>query len=161
VNPPGRASTVRQLPQELSGEVRHRGFHGTKVIVVDDSGSARSILGKILRSLDAGISMVDFATAEDALVWLENSDCDLVITDYLMPGMDGMELARAVRAHPRLHHIPVIMITVEPSVRSRALQCGVSQFLTKRGCPEFRVFEPYFSERGTLWQSRRNWLRSC
>lgn len=127
------ASSVRPLPYESSAEVRHRGLHGTKVAIVDDQQTAHLLLREILYSVDAGISTLSFVTARDAMVWLEDNDCDLVITDFLMPEMDGIELTRAIRGNARLGHVPVIMITAaeERSVRLRALACGVLQFLRK------------------------------
>ena len=68
-----------------------------------------------------------------ALSWLDHNHPDLIITDYRMPEMNGIELIRQVRSRPACQDIPIMMITVvsERSVRYDALEAGATAFLTR------------------------------
>jgi len=78
-------------------------------LVVDDSKSARFSLKKLLQK--QGIKS-DFAeSAGDALNYLESHKPDVIFMDHLMPGMDGFEATKAIKANPNTKSIPVIMCT--------------------------------------------------
>ena len=69
----------------------------------------------------------------EAIAWLENHPADLVITDYDMPGFNGIELIKRVRHRPATADVPILMITAidDPAVRLAALDAGASDFITK------------------------------
>ncbi|GMV42117.1 MAG: sigma-54-dependent Fis family transcriptional regulator [Myxococcales bacterium] len=99
----------------------------TKILVVDDEQGVRYTLQAVLE--DAGYAVVAVADGESALRELPQADA--VITDLAMPGMDGMELLRQIRAsHPRL---PVIVITAHGSERHavEAMKRGACDYLRK------------------------------
>ena len=75
---------------------------GTRVIIVDDRSTARSLLEGLAKSLEPGITVETFAEPQEALNYMQNVTPDLIITDYRMPGMDGIEFTRRVRAEPNL-----------------------------------------------------------
>jgi len=104
------------------------------VLVVDDFLTMRRILKNILKQV--GFKTMD--EAEDgaqALDMIKNADpqFDLIIADWNMPKMTGIELLKAIRADPELKHLPVIMVTAEAQ-KSRvleAVQAGVSNYIVK------------------------------
>jgi two-component system cell cycle response regulator len=63
----------------------------------------------------------------------ERGDCDVVLLDVMMPGMDGFEVCRRLKASPNTAHLPVVMVTAldQPSDRLKGLEAGVDDFLTK------------------------------
>ncbi|MEK1907030.1 MAG: hybrid sensor histidine kinase/response regulator [Pseudomonas sp.] len=104
----------------------------TIFLVVDDVESMRKINAAQLRTL--GASQILLANnGADALRILTRQPVHVVLSDWNMPVMDGLELLQTVRAHPRLAHLPFIMITAE-SDRAQILQAaeaGVSDILLK------------------------------
>ena len=103
---------------------------GTRVLVADDSSTMRKI---ILRSLQAvGVTETTEAGDGDEAVKLFNpGDFDLVLTDWNMPGKNGLEVTQAIRDQDA--NIPIIMVTTEAE-KSRvleAIQAGVSDYLVK------------------------------
>ncbi len=104
----------------------------THALVVDDFESMRRIIRNIL--VQMGFDQVDVAPdGECALRMLENGDYGLLVTDWSMPGMDGIELVRAVRADPRLAALAVLMVTAETTRDGvlRAIEAGVDEYLVK------------------------------
>jgi two-component system cell cycle response regulator len=73
------------------------------------------------------------ANGPDALELVARQPFDLVLLDVMMPGMDGFEVCRRLKANPATHHIPVVMVTAldQPSDRVRGLEAGADDFLTK------------------------------
>ncbi len=104
-----------------------------KVLIVDDESTGRTILAKIIQQAEAGVSVDSFDNPLDALHWLDQNHPDLIITDYRMPGINGVELIKEIRAKPACQDIPIMMITVvsEKSVRYEALEAGATAFLTR------------------------------
>ena len=83
-----------------------------KIIIADDSRTARFLIRQYLEM--AGFFQADFIEVEsgrEALDHLKENAVDLVITDYKMPEMDGLDLLRRVKASPKLHDLPVLVIT--------------------------------------------------
>ncbi|NOX38402.1 MAG: response regulator [Calditrichaeota bacterium] len=82
-----------------------------KCLIVEDSIIVRRILGSVLKKL--GVThILEAGDGKTAWHYLEREPVDLVITDWNMPEMDGLELVQAIRKHERTSHIPVIMITI-------------------------------------------------
>jgi len=103
-----------------------------KILVVDDFSTMRRIIKNLLR--DLGFN--NTAEADDgttALPMLQNGNFDLLVTDWNMPGMQGIDLLKAVRADPKLVKLPVLMVTAE-SKRDQiveAAQAGVNGYIVK------------------------------
>ena len=101
-----------------------------KVLVVDDSGTMRKI---ILRSLNAlGVTdVVEAGDGSDGLEAFKANQFDIVLTDWNMPRMTGLELLKAIRATEST--VPVILITTEAEKGRvlEAVQAGVSDYLVK------------------------------
>jgi two-component system response regulator RpfG len=104
-----------------------------KVLIVDDESTGRTILAKIIQQAEDDASVESFDNPRDALAWLDHNHPDLIITDYRMPEINGVELIRRIRAKPACQDIPIMMITVvsEKSVRYDALEAGATAFLTR------------------------------
>ena len=103
------------------------------VMVVDDQSTGRAILEQVVRSLDERVSVEGFARPVDAVLWATRHIADLVVIDYMMPEMNGIELAKRLRALPGYEHVPIMMVTAhdDRKVRYDALDAGVTDFLIK------------------------------
>lgn len=104
-----------------------------QVLIVDDETTGRSILSRVIQKIDDDLDINVFDEATRALDWLQSNRVDLVITDYRMPGINGVEFIRRVRQLQHCEHVPIMMITVvsEKSVRYEALDAGATAFLTR------------------------------
>lgn len=103
-----------------------------KILVVDDFSTMRRIIKNLLRDLGLqNVSEADDGTT--ALPMLQNGDFDFVVTDWNMPGMQGIDLLRAIRADDSLSHIPVLMVTAEAKRDQiiEAAQAGVNGYIVK------------------------------
>ena len=119
------------LPPAPPRITRPRG--GARVVIVDDRSTARSLLEGLARTLEPGIVVESYADPLDALAQIQLTTPDLIITDYRMPGMDGIEFTRRIRAERRLADVPIIIVTVveDRQVRYQALENGATDFLTR------------------------------
>lgn len=81
------------------------------IMTVDDSRAVRLTIALTLKQ--AGHTIVEAACGEDALEVLKTAHVDLIISDINMPGMDGNELVRRIKADENYRAIPVIMLTTE------------------------------------------------
>ncbi len=102
-----------------------------RILVVDD-------IPANVKLLEARLSAeyFDVITASNGTQALEicaRSECDLILLDVMMPDMDGFEVCRRLKANPKTHFIPVVMVTAldSPSDRVRGLEAGADDFLTK------------------------------
>src|SRR5690349_12429485 len=102
-------------------------------MVVDDQSTGRAILEQVVRSLDERVVVEGFARPVDAVVWAARHVADLVLVDYMMPDMDGIELVGRLRSLPGYEHVPIVMVTGQDDkkVRYAALDAGITDFLTK------------------------------
>jgi two-component system chemotaxis response regulator CheY len=103
-----------------------------KVLVVDDFSTMRRIVKNILKQL--GFSNID--EAEDgngALTKLRQEKYGLVVTDWNMPNMTGLDLLKAIRAEGDLKDLPVLMVTAEAKKENvvEAIQAGVNNYIVK------------------------------
>jgi phosphoserine phosphatase RsbU/P len=101
------------------------------VLVVDDSRVQRRILNATLSRW--GYSVDEAASGEAALQWLEGTHYDFVLSDWVMPGLDGLELCRRFRALPRDGYVYFILLTAmdEKSQVAEGLAVGADDFLSK------------------------------
>jgi two-component system chemotaxis response regulator CheY len=105
---------------------------GMSILVVDDFSTMRRIIKGLLQDL----GFPNITEADDgltALPLLKAGNFDLLITDWNMPGMQGVELLRQVRADERLKKLPVLMLTAEAKREQivEAAQAGVSGYVIK------------------------------
>lgn len=103
-----------------------------KILIVDDFSTMRRIIRNLLRDLGFG-NTHEADDGTTALPMLQGGDFGLLITDWNMPGMKGIDLLKAVRADEALGSLPVLMVTAE-SKRDQiveAAQAGVSGYVVK------------------------------
>lgn len=107
--------------------------NATRVVIVDDRSTARNLLEGLAKTLEPGIVVESFAEPQQALTHMKTRIPDLIITDYRMPGMDGIEFTRRVRAQKNLADVPLIIVTVveDRQIRYQALENGATDFLTR------------------------------
>ncbi len=103
-----------------------------KILVVDDFSTMRRIIKNLLR--DLGFNNTQ--EADDgltALPKLQAGDFDFLVTDWNMPGMQGIDLLKAVRADAKLSKLPVLMVTAEAKKEQiiEAAQAGVNGYIVK------------------------------
>ena len=104
----------------------------TSVLIVDDAQVNVLLMSHLLQKR-AGYCVWSFNDPAQALVWSVDNDPDLVIVDYMMPEIDGLEFARRFRAFPGKADTPLLMVTANPAreVRHSALEMGAMDFLNK------------------------------
>ena len=119
------------LPNAAAPDARQG--NGARVVIVDERGTARSLLEGLARTLEPGITVDSFDDPYSALAFMQHVTPDIIITDYRMQGIDGIELTRRVRAERRLADVPLIIITVveDRQIRYQALENGATDFLTR------------------------------
>ena len=103
-----------------------------KILVVDDFSTMRRIIKNLLR--DLGFTNTEEADdGTTALPMLQSGSYDLLITDWNMPGMQGIDLLRKVREDDKLSGIPVLMVTAEQKREQivEAAQAGVNGYIVK------------------------------
>jgi CheY-like chemotaxis protein len=101
------------------------------VLVIDDQDGNRSMLADMLEGL--GFVTWEAIDGQSGLDSMRRDMPDLVITDIAMPGIDGLELMRRVRADPALRHVPIIAVSASISQAGEAasLDAGANDFLPK------------------------------
>jgi two-component system chemotaxis response regulator CheY len=103
-----------------------------RALVIDDSRAMRMILGRLLKQ--AGMEMVEAANGREGLDRLRQlGDIALVLVDWNMPEMSGIEFVQAVRADGRFAGLPLIMVTTETEMAqvSHALEAGATDYVMK------------------------------
>src|SRR3990170_4750585 len=130
-----RLSGLNRVPGGVMAKAQVRVLPSARntVMVVDDQSTGRAILEQVVRSLDERVIVEGFARPVDAVVWATRHVSDLVLGDYMMPEMDGIEFVKRLRALPGYEHVPIVMVTVhdDRKVRYAALDAGITAFLTK------------------------------
>ena len=128
------AELASPLPRDTSGEAVHSDLgagpsRGGHVLLVEDNADLRCYIARLLR--DDGWEVTEVPDAEAAL--LVEPMPDVVLSDVMLPGMDGLALVRVLRANPHLHRIPVILLTARAGAESAAagLSAGADDYVVK------------------------------
>ena len=105
----------------------------SKAMVVDDSRAMRMVLSRTLREL--GYDVCEAGNGKEALSQLEkeNWKVELILVDWNMPEMNGLDFVRRVRADPGLSAITLMMVTTETEVEQMvtALEAGANEYVMK------------------------------
>ena len=102
------------------------------VLIVDDTEINLILFSALVKKLDDCVAHT-FMSALQGLLWAADNEPDLVIVDYMMPEIDGLEFIRRLRQMPSCEGVPVLMITAndQKQLRYRALDLGANDFLIK------------------------------
>jgi two-component system, OmpR family, phosphate regulon response regulator PhoB len=103
----------------------------TQILIVEDEAALATLLEYNLEKEGFDVSLS--ADGEDALLRIEESPPDLVILDWLLPKVSGIEVCRRIRARSETRNLPIIMVTAraEEDDRIRGLDMGADDYLTK------------------------------
>ncbi|MDY6875184.1 MAG: hybrid sensor histidine kinase/response regulator [Chloroflexota bacterium] len=122
----GKTTVVARINQTRAKEIQR-----PTILVVDDSLTTRNLEKNILEM--AGYEVMVATDGVEALSILQSDGCDLVVSDVLMPRMDGFEFTTAVRGNPGLKEIPVILVTSleKRDDRERGIEVGADAYIVK------------------------------
>ena len=105
-----------------------------KILVVDDSRIMRNVLKNILKesNIDEN-SIVEAQDGREALNIIQKEDIKVILLDWNMPKLNGVELVKIIRADEKLKHIPIIMVTSEAAKYNvmEAITAGVTDYIIK------------------------------
>jgi two-component system chemotaxis response regulator CheY len=103
------------------------------VLVIDDSRAIRMILGRTLNRF--GYEVCSAANGREALDMIVSQCLDLsvILVDWNMPEMNGLEFVQAIRADPKFSQVPLMMVTTETEIEQvyRALEAGANEYVMK------------------------------
>jgi two-component system cell cycle response regulator DivK len=104
---------------------------GKRILVVEDHEENRRLLRDLLTSF--GYELIEAVTGEEGLVSAETHRPDLILMDIQLPGLDGYETTRRIKANPALRRIPVIAVTSYALSGDdvKALEAGCDAYVTK------------------------------
>lgn len=104
---------------------------GITILVIDDNPVNLKLAAEVLRA--DGHTVIRAEDAEQALELLQTQLPDLVLTDIALPGMDGLELTRRLKADPRYRHLPVVALTASAMKgdEARVLDAGCDAYIAK------------------------------
>ncbi|MCU0703307.1 MAG: response regulator [Fimbriiglobus sp.] len=100
-------------------------------LVIDDSRATRAMIGRLLGHL--GYPVREAADGREGLARLAERRPRVVLVDWNMPNMNGLEFIRAVRADPSYRDLPVVMVTTEAEMSQvvRAMAAGANEYVMK------------------------------
>jgi len=103
------------------------------VMILDDQGTERKILETIVKTVGDNINIISFDSAATAIEAAIENPPDLILTDYKMPEIDGIEFIKTIRNIAECNDVPIVVITIvdDKAVLYDALDAGATDFLTK------------------------------
>src|SRR5271154_7419934 len=102
-----------------------------RILVVDDNDANRKLLEARLSA--EYFDVLTATSGAEGIAICEKDQCDIVLLDIMMPGMDGFEVCRRLKSHVSTAHLPIVLVTAldEPADRVRGLEAGADDFVTK------------------------------
>ena len=106
-----------------------------RILIVEDQEDNRKILRDLLTSV--GYELVEATTGEEGVALAEKERPDLILMDIQLPGLDGYEATRRIKANPALRHIPIIAVTsyALSGDEVKAREAGCDAYVTKPFSP--------------------------
>jgi PAS domain S-box-containing protein len=126
IDPGQRPSAILDLAQRIIA------VHQPLILIVDDDNTVRPILARLIRR--HGLRVTQAQNGYDALHLIESHAPDALLLDLHMPGIDGREVLRQIRANPLTAHIPVVVLTandLSAPLRAEMLALGANAYLEK------------------------------
>lgn len=102
-----------------------------RVVAIDDVSDILDLIEYNLTK--EGMEVHAFANSADALQYIQKSPPDIIVSDWMMPDPDGLEVCRRIRSNDLVRHIPIIMLTCKGSIHDYrlALQAGAQDYIVK------------------------------
>lgn len=122
--------SLKPESQLSEAEVTEEQGTGPRILIVEDNENFRTFLS---RSLSDTYSVIEAGDGKAALEVLASNNIDIVISDVMMPVMDGIELCKAIKNDIRFSHIPIIMLTAiqNEDILIRSLKEGADEYISK------------------------------
>ncbi len=128
---PGSHRPSRDEPVTLSASGRHAAAASARVLVVDDDESTREMVSAMLEAVGLNVFVTD--TAEEALALVRAEPFHLIVLDWSLPRMTGLELCREIRREPYFTWLPVLFLTANTSQKDlvEAFASGADDYMLK------------------------------
>mgnify|MGYP001025201939 FL=1 len=124
------ASTVDGGAEALPPKMEEGGSRRANILVVEDNADMRAYIASLLSK---DYRMLEASNGEEALQVVQKHHVDLIVSDLMMPVMDGMELSRRIKENLSTSHIPILMLTAISSQvqEKKSFEIGVDEYLCK------------------------------
>ncbi len=102
---------------------------GARVLAVDDTPANLNVINQVFAPYDVDLSIA--MSGEEAIELVRDIAPEVILMDVMMPGLDGMETCRRIRAMPELHDPPIIFVTASPDDAQKAFDAGGVDYVIK------------------------------
>lgn len=124
------AIDYEDTPEDVIAEVQELATKANSILLVEDNEELLNLMTKLL---GREYNVFTAENGKEGIIVLENEDVDLIVSDIMMPEMDGIEFCKYVKGHLEISHIPVILLTVKNKEedRAEAYEIGADAFISK------------------------------
>lgn len=119
----GMAAAIYTMNQGCGERYRPRARHVPTILVVDDERSVLQMVSEVLE--DEDLHILTAASGQEALAVATREHPDLIITDLMMPEVNGRVLCELLRAHPKTANIPVLLMTAAYAIQAPEEFAGI------------------------------------
>ena len=124
------AIDYEDTPEDVIAEVQELATKANSILLVEDNEELLNLMTKLL---GREYNVFTAENVKEGIIVLENEDVDLIVSDIMMPEMDGIEFCKYVKGHLEISHIPVILLTAKNKEedRAEAYEIGADAFISK------------------------------